>query len=143
MSYLRVWIHFVWSTKDRLPLLAKDTRDKLVRHMKDYAKEKDIWIDTCNGYTDHWHCLVSLDKEYNIAKIAQLLKGESAHWINKNNLCKGKFAWQDDYFAVSIGHSQLDAIRKYIHNQDEHHKKKAFTQEVNEFMQKYGWEYLG
>jgi putative transposase len=143
MSYLRIWIHYAWSTKDRFPLLTKETREQLIKHMKLNAKEKDIWVDTCNGYTDHWHCLVSLSKEQSIAKVAQLLKGESAHWINKNSLSKGKFMWQDDYFAVSVGHSQVDAVRKYIRNQEAHHKKKTFAQEVDEFMKKYGWEYLG
>lgn len=143
MSYLKIWIHFVWSTKDREPLLNKELRVQLIQHFKDYSGQKDIWIDTCNGYTDHWHCLVSLSKEQSIAKVAQLLKGESAHWINKNKLVEGKFVWQDDYFAVSVGHSQVNRIREYIRNQESHHKRKTYKQEVDEFMQKYGWDKLG
>ena len=104
------------------------------------CKEKDIFILAVNGYTDHLHCLVSLGKEQSIAKIAQLIKGESSFWINKNNLCSGKFAWQDDYFAVSVSESQFEIVKTYIQNQEEHHTKTSFSKEVEEFMKKYNWK---
>jgi putative transposase len=70
----------------------------------------------------------------------QLLKGESSFWINKHKLCKQKFEWQDDYFAVSVSESILDRVREYIKNQETHHKKKSFKQEYNEFIEKYGFQ---
>lgn len=111
--------------------------------MLENAKAKEIWIDEVNGYSDHIHCLVSLGKEQSIAKVAQLIKGESAYWLNKSGLLKNKFTWQDDYFAVSVSHSQIDVVRKYIRNQEEHHRKKSFTEEADAFMKKYGWKFLG
>ena len=69
-----------------------------------------------------------------------LLKGESSYWINKNKLIREKFEWQDEYFAVSVSESAVNKVRDYIKNQEEHHKKKSFQQEYNEFMRKYGFD---
>lgn len=90
-----------------------------------------------NGYADHCHCLLSLGSNQNIEKIVQLLKGESSYWINKNQLTKEKFFWQDEYFAVSVSESKIDSVRNYIKNQERHHQKKTFMQEYQEFIEKY------
>jgi len=140
MSFLKIWIHLVFSTKNRKPFLTKDIRYKVHQHIIENCKEKDIFILAVNGYTDHLHCLISLGKEQSIAKIAQLIKGESSFWINKNEICKTKFSWQDDYFAVSVSESQVETVKKYIQNQEEHHSKASFSNEVDEFMKKYNWD---
>lgn len=70
----------------------------------------------------------------------QLIKGESSFWINKNQLTQQKFDWQDEYFAVSVSESILDKVRNYIKNQEEHHRKKSFQEEYDEFLEKYGFE---
>ncbi|HLP52163.1 MAG TPA: IS200/IS605 family transposase [Chitinophagales bacterium] len=139
MSFVKIWVHLVFATKDREPLLNKDIRHDLYNHIITNCKEKEIYLQTINGYTDHIHCLVSLGKDQNISKIAQLIKGESSFWINKMHLTKQKFAWQDDYFAVSVSESQVEQVIQYIKNQEVHHAKKSFAQEVDEFMTKYGW----
>jgi putative transposase len=139
MGYVKVWIHFVWITKNREPLLEKQVRYKILDHIRDNAKEKDIHIDFINAYLEHVHCLVSLKSSQSIDKIIQLLKGESSHWINKNNLTPVKFEWQNEYFAVSVSESSLDKVREYIKNQENHHKKKSFCQEYDEFIKKYGF----
>jgi putative transposase len=140
MSFLKIWIHLVFSTKNREPFLTKDIRYKVHQHIIENCKEKDIFIIAVNGYTDHLHCLISLGKEQSIAKIAQLIKGESSFWINKNTICKTKFSWQDDYFAVSVSESQVGTVKKYIQNQEAHHSKSTFSNEVDEFMKKYNWD---
>lgn len=93
-----------------------------------------------NGYSDHCHCLVSLGSNQNIEKIVQLLKGESSYWINKNQLTKDTFSWQDEYFAVSVSESMLEPVRNYIKNQEKHHKRKSFTEEYQEFIDKYNFK---
>lgn len=70
----------------------------------------------------------------------QLIKGESSFWINKNQLTKEKFEWQDEYFAVSVSESQLYRVRNYIKNQEQHHRKKTFQEEYDEFIAKYGFQ---
>jgi putative transposase len=143
MSWIRIWIHLVFSTKDGFPFLnTLEMREIVFKHIKQNTGSKDIWLDNIGGHNNHVHCLVSLGSEQSISKIAQLIKGESSFWINKNKLTKSKFIWQDDYWAVSVSESHLDSVRKYIHSQEEHHKLKSFTEEVDEFMKKYGWQFI-
>ena len=143
MSYVRVYIHYVFSTKNRAPYLSsKTTRLKLYKHIKDNAKEKNIWLDCVNGYQDHLHCMVSLGTTQTIANVAQLIKGESSFWINKNKLTTGKFSWQDDYWAVGVSESHMKEVRNYIHNQEERHKRLTFSEEIDVFMKKYGWKII-
>ncbi len=102
--------------------------------------EKGIFLRIINGYTDHLHCLISLGKEQNVSKVAQLIKGESSNWINNNNLISDKFFWQDDYFAVSVSESQVESVINYIENQETHYSKITFEEEASEFMRKYRWK---
>ena len=89
MSYLKIYIHIVFSTKNRIPYFSTlEQRIKVWRHIKENAIEKGIFMDVVNGYSDHFHCLISLSSNQNIENIVQLIKGESSYWINKNCLTK-------------------------------------------------------
>ncbi len=140
MPYLKVWLHIVWSTRNREPLLVKEIRNKVFEHIRQNAKDKGIYIDHINGYVDHVHCLISLKSDQTIAKTIQLLKGESTHWINQNELIEGHFSWQTEYFAVSVSQYQVDRVRAYIRNQESHHRKVSFDEEYELMMEKYGFE---
>ncbi|MFT6065256.1 MAG: REP element-mobilizing transposase RayT [Paraglaciecola sp.] len=141
MSFIKVYIHFVWSTKNRIPFLAtKELRQKVWKHIKENAKEKGIHIDFVNGYSDHCHCLVSLGPDQTIQKLMQLIKGESSFWINQQRLTKEKFQWQTEYFAVSVSESIVEKVRNYIKNQESHHSKKSFQEEYEEFILKYDFK---
>lgn len=137
MSHVKIWVHLVFSTKNRHPYLKKNIRYKIFEHIIQNCKEKSIFLQAINGYTEHLHCLISLGKEQSIAKIAQLIKGESANWINKNKLTEEHFMWQDDYFAVSVSESGLEIVIRYIKNQENHHCKKSFEDEAEEFADKF------
>jgi len=139
MPFLKVWIHFVWVTKNRKPFLTKRIKEKLINHLIENAKTKGIYINEVDGYKDHLHILVSLSSSQSIAKVAHLLKGESSNWVNKNHLTKNKFEWQDEYFAVSVSESHYKIVKQYIQNQENHHKKKSFSGEYQELMDKYGF----
>jgi REP element-mobilizing transposase RayT len=133
----------VFSTKNREPFLnSKELRKNVFQHIKKNAEEKGIWLDCVNGYQEHAHCLISLGKEQTISKVAQLIKGESSFWINENKLTPEKFIWQDDYWVVGVSETHIESVRKYIHTQEEHHSKEIFTDEVNDFMKKYGWSLI-
>ena len=92
MPYIKVYIHFVWSTKNRLPYLNTiDLRKSMWKHIKENAVKKEIFVDYFNGYKDHCHCLISLGSEQTISKVMQLIKGESAFWFNNQKFISGKF----------------------------------------------------
>lgn len=143
MSWIRIWVHLVFSTKNREAFfVSKEKRAKVIEHIKSNARQKDIWIEEIGGHIDHIHCLVSLGRDQSISKISQLIKGESSKWINDEKLTNTKFAWQDDYWAVSVSESHLKDVKEYIGNQEEHHRTKSFAEEVDEFMKKYGWKFV-
>ena len=77
-----------------------------------------------------------------IGKIAQLIKGESSHWINQNKLIKLKFEWQDEYLAVGVGDDKIEIVRNYIANQEEHHKKITVKQEYDKLIKRYGFDII-
>lgn len=141
MPFIKIYIHVVFSTRNRIPYFnTPELRIKVWKHIKENASQKGIFLDMVNGYSDHCHCLISLGSNQNIEKIVQLLKGESSHWINKNELTKEKFFWQDEYFAVSVSESMIEAVRNYVKNQESHHKKKSFAEEYQEFFDKYNFK---
>ena len=138
MPYLKIWVHFVWATKDRAPVLAKEIRPELFRHIRDNALKKDIQLDFINGYLEHVHALVSLRGDQSVSKVAQLLKGESSHWANQQNLLRQKLEWQDDYSAFSVSELLVNTVREYIKNQEEHHRNKTFAEEYSELLRTHG-----
>jgi putative transposase len=142
MSYVKIWVHLVFSTKKRIPFLPKEVRKIVRQHIIQNCEKKEIFLKAIDGYDEHLHCLISLGKDQSISKVSQLIKGESSFWINENNICDGRFEWQGDYFAVSVGESQVPSVVRYIKNQEKHHTKKNFEKEVNEFIEKYGFELI-
>lgn len=136
MPYIRVWIHMVWSTKNRQPLIHNELRPKLFAHMKENVLKKNIKLDSINGVEDHVHALVRIKADETIANIARLLKGESSHWVNARKLTHEKFQWQEEYYAVSVSESKVERVRKYIANQEQHHRKKMFAREDEELIVK-------
>lgn len=140
MPHVRVWIHFVWTTKGRFPYLTDDIRQKVFGHIRENAHQKGIFLDHINGYVEHVHCLVSLGTDQTIGEIVKLLKGESSHWINQQKLTKAKFQWQHEYFAVGVSESVVDKVRAYIRGQEEHHRKQPFETEFDAMMKKFGFD---
>lgn len=139
MAYVKIWIHFVWGTKSREPLISKKLKPILINHIKENANSKKIYIDSIDGGKEHIHILVSLGVNQSISKVAKLLKGESSHWVNEQNIIRGKFDWQDEYFAVSVSESMVNKVRQYIRKQEEHHRTKTYKEECDEFIQKYSF----
>ena len=142
MSYVRIWVHLVFSTKNRQPLLNNKIRYEVQNHIIQNCAEKKIFLRAINGYTEHLHCLISLGRDQCISKVAQLIKGESSTWINSNNLISDNFKWQDDYFAVSVSESLVSMVIEYINNQETHHARISFNEESDQFVKKYGWKIM-
>jgi REP element-mobilizing transposase RayT len=140
MPYVRIWVHLVWSTKHRERIIQTKFRQEFFAHIRENAKLKRIFLDCLNGTEDHIHAVISLGSDQTVAKVVQLLKGESSNWINKQGWLRGKFEWQDDYFAVSVSESGIDAVRRYVRDQETHHRRKSFAEEYQEFTDKYGFD---
>jgi len=139
-SFIKIWIHFIWSTKNRRAIIRKDLKYRLYEHIRKNANNNGIYIDHINGNENHIHLLISMKGEQSPSKIAFLLKGESSHWININKLTTQKFEWQNEFIALSVSESVVPSLRKYIRNQEKHHQKSSFAEKYNNLLRKSGFD---
>ena len=142
-SFSKIWIHAVWSTKNRQPLITSALKTKLYNHLKEKFLELKCIPKSINGTSDHIHILFALHVDASVAKIIKTVKGESSHWINHEDFLQTKFVWQTGYGAFSVSASGLSEVEKYIRNQKEHHRNRTFQEEHDLFLEKYGIDTQG
>ncbi|MFN2576862.1 MAG: IS200/IS605 family transposase [Pyrinomonadaceae bacterium] len=142
-SYSRCWLHLIWETLRREPMLDRRAAAKASENLSAYSREKRIYMKINYFNADHTHALIDLPTNQPIEQIIQLLKGSSSHWINQNRLVRGRFAWGRGYGAFSVSHSDVDRVWKYIANQRMHHRKRTFEDEYQLFVKFYGLEWRG
>ena len=140
-SYSRCWLHLTWATLRRERLLPKQPASKVSTFLHNYAKEKGIYMKINFVNPDHTHALIDLPTKYSIEEVIKLFKGGSSHWINANRIIRGKFAWGRGYGAFSVSHSNVGSVAKYIADQEAHHRKKTFAEELEAFVRAYGLEW--
>lgn len=129
-SYSSLWIHLIWSTKNREPFLTPELRKELFGIIHIIAKEHEIYLDRINGIEDHIHLLVRLRTDQTVADIVKTIKGNSWHHFKET---PDKYvSWQDGFAAFSVSPGNLKAVRNYIDRQQIHHKNKSFTDELKE-----------
>jgi REP element-mobilizing transposase RayT len=138
-SYNKIWVHAIWSTKDRRPLIELSVEDKIHQHINQQLREAGCPVRIINGMPDHIHCLFLLNPQRSISEVIKQIKGSSSHYVNQTNLISQKFAWQTGYAAYSVSESILEKTFSYIQNQKSHHQKKSFQQEYEDFLKLYGW----
>jgi len=142
-SHTKIWIHLIFGTKERTPLIDEKFEKLLYIRINDKLKtEYNSLVYAINGTKDHIHILFLQNSNFSLSDIVKNIKGESSHWINQNNFIDKKFAWQSGYGAFSISDTKEDKIIEYIKNQKEHHKKISFVEEYNLFLKKYGFNSL-
>jgi REP element-mobilizing transposase RayT len=135
-------MHYIWSTKNRQSLISQTLIPQLIEHFKEkYPKGGDIYVDTANGVSDHFHLLVGQKPVMSASKVANQIKGESSHWINSNDFIPAKFAWQEGFGVFSVSYSQVQKVRNYIYNQQSHHQKISFADEIKKFLKSNGIDF--
>jgi REP element-mobilizing transposase RayT len=138
-SSSNIWLHIIFSTKERSSLILSSFEEKLHQHIKNkLITEYDSFVEIINGTDNHIHILLKQSPNFAISDIIKNIKGESSHWINQNDFINRKFVWQTGYSVFSISINKVDTVRKYISNQKEHHKKTSFLEELSYFYKVYG-----
>lgn len=137
-SFNKIWIHAIWATKERAPIIHSKVEHKIYSFISDQLRDQGCPVRIINGMPDHIHCLFLLSPQKSIADVIKQIKGSSSHFINQNNLIADKFAWQTGYAAYSVSESVVDRVFKYIQNQKQHHTKKSFQLEYEEFIKLFG-----
>ena len=129
-TYTAPWVHAIWSTKYRAPLIIPALKYKLYDCIRAVSKEKDYHLDFVNGVSDHIHLLYSLKPAQNISTLVKDIKGNTWQWVNKSGLIEQYFSWQDGFAAISVSPSIVPRVRNYIRNQERHHQKQNFDLEL-------------
>lgn len=137
-SLVKVWIHLVFSTKERYPFFP----DEAVRHNMHAYLASILKANHCptllvGGVSDHVHSLFVLSKNHSIASIVWAIKRSSSKGVKGQRSNLKKFQWQEGYGAFSVSQSEVERVRKYILNQAAHHRTKTFQDEFREFLRKY------
>ena len=140
-TYTQLYIHCVFAVKFRAAMLDPIWDERLRLYMTAIIQDKGHKMLAINNMPDHMHFFLGLNPNQSISEMMRLVKGESSEWINLNQFTKSKFFWQEGYGAFSHSKSQIDSVVKYIHNQQEHHKKFSFIDEYKKMLNDFGIEF--
>jgi putative transposase len=140
-SLVKNYIHLVFSTKNREPLIYPPYENELHNYLGGICKNLECQPLITNGHKDHIHILCMLSKKIALIKLIEELKSHSSKWIKTKDETLKNFYWQDGYGAFSVNPSEVDIVIKYISTQHEHHKKVTFQDEYLAFLKKYKIDY--
>lgn len=132
--------HVFWSTKNQLNSINRKIKPILINQIKKYSSQNNIEILAVNGTADHIHILFCLKPLQNVKDIIELIKIDSATFLNNLFEFEEKFAWEKGYYSEQITEGGLALKQAYIHLQEEIHSKKNFLEEYNNFKNKYGFD---
>jgi REP element-mobilizing transposase RayT len=140
-SLAQVWLHVVFSTKNRRPFLKEaNFLDEMCRMLAHHVKESKCVSASVGGHEDHVHLLVGLSRTITIAQLVENTKTETSKWAKTANGGSAAFAWQAGYGAYSVSHSLRDVVDNYIRTQAEHHRTMTFQDEFRQLCKKHAIE---
>jgi len=140
-SLVRNYLHIVFSTKHRQPLIDASIETELHSYLGGICNNLECHVIQVGGYTDHIHILCMLSKKIALIKLMETLKSNSSKWIKTKGEKYSNFYWQDGYGAFSVNPAQISIVTQYIVNQHQHHNKKTFKEEFVTFLKKYAVDY--
>ena len=141
-SLAQVYLHIVFSTKERTPWLqGKTLRDELHQYFGGASNNLGCPIIRVGGVADHVHLLCRFGRSVSIADYIRDLKRESSKWLKTKSPAVADFHWQGGYGSLSISPSHVEALRIYIDNQEEHHRTETFQDEFRRLLRKYEIEW--
>lgn len=140
-TYTKIFLHIVFTVNRRQKLIPRECNESLQKYITGIVKNRGHKLLAINNEPDHMHILISFTPTTNLAKLVQEIKAVSSKFINENRWIKQKFSWQKGYGAFSCCHWHIDKMKRYIQNQEEHHRRSTFEKEYLAFLKKYGVEY--
>jgi putative transposase len=136
-NYSQVYIHILIVVKHKQHLISAENCEALFSSISGALRNKNNNPVLVCGTSDHMHLLVGINPDNSISDLVREIKSNTASFMNRQKLVKGRFCWQTGFVVVSYGQSQLDAVINYLHNQEEFHKKKSCREEFIDFLQKF------
>jgi len=133
-SFNKIWIHVIWSTKYRLPMITPEIEKILFPFITKQLNDLGCRVKAINGVADHIHCLFMLNPQKPLTEVIKQIKGSSTHFINQRGLMYDRFDWQTGYASFSVSESIVERVFKYICNQKIHHQKLTSEEEFYKFL---------
>ena len=134
----QVFVHLIFSTRDRQPWLDDELRSPLYKYLATVVRKLGCACPRVGGMADHVHLAIQLSRTMTIAELVKEIKISSSKWIKSQSPELTEFSWQKGYGVFSVGPADLDALLQYIDQQEEHHKVRLFQDEYRAFLKKYG-----
>ena len=134
-TYAQNYIHCIFSTKNRRPLIQPERMQELYTYLGAIARDENFSLIAAGGTANHVHLLITLPSTHSLAHSVQKLKGSSSRWMGQG------FSWQEGYGAFSVSPSQMPAVQTYIQNQEKHHRRQNFEAEFATLLRQCGIEY--
>lgn len=140
-TYTQIYIQTVFAVQNRISLLRPEWQDELFKFITGIVQNNGHKLIVINGRPDHIHLLIGMKPNQSLSDLMQDVKGDSSKWINEKGFVNGRFEWQAGFGGFSYSISQVDAVVKYINNQENHHKTKSFIDEYHEFLERFSVPY--
>lgn len=134
-------VHLIYSTKNREPLLHSEIRHDLFAYQSGILNQLESPALVIGGVADHVHTLFCLSKNHSLAKVIEELKKGSSKWLKTQAHALHNFHWQAGYGAFSVSQSNVEDVKRYIENQEEHHRTKTFKEEFVAFLKTHEMNY--
>jgi putative transposase len=139
-THLSLHYHLVFSTKNRMPVIADGWRDRLHAYLGGVVRNAGGVPEAIGRVEDHVHLLVGLRATATLANVMRDVKAVSSRWVHEE-IGVREFSWQEGYGAFTVSASQRDTVLEYIAKQEEHHRKRTFQEEYVELLKRSGLEY--
>jgi len=140
-SFGRLFVHLIFSTKDRAPVLADAFRDELHTVVGGLLRAAGSPPVAINSVDDHIHALFLLSRTESVAGVVNKVKSNSSKWVHDAVAGLADFHWQHGYGAFSVSQSNVSAVTQYIENQKDHHGTQTFQEEYREFLRRHEIEF--
>src|SRR5712692_9619153 len=140
-TYAHLLVHALFSTKERQPAIDRQLAPQLYAYMAQIIKTLRADPILINGVSDHVHPLFRLPPALAVAEVMEKVKANSSRWVRQGQGKHREFAWQTGYAAFSVGQSNVGNVRQYIADQERHHRRMSYREEVLAFLKKHGVAY--
>lgn len=134
-----IQIHVVFSTKKRLRLITLDLKADLFAYMGGIVRELRATAQGINGMEDHVHMLLKLPPDLSISDCMRVVKTNSSRWVRQK--FGREFGWQTGFAAFSVSGSKAAEVGRYIRDQERHHRRMTYEQELRALLEKHGIQY--
>lgn len=140
-SLVKIYVHLIFSTKNRLNIFREEDLTGIHAYIARAFGNADSPALAVGGTQNHVHVLFMADRKTALSKAVEHIKRGTSKWMKTKAPHYANFAWQEGYGAFSVSCSRVDAVRRYIQNQEKHHRAMSFTDELKKFCDEYGVEY--